>query len=144
MSLFTSFSISASALTAERMRLDLIANNLANINTAGNPNGNPPAYQREMPLFAQRLIEETGADGLPVPVPGGVEVTGVVKDPSTRLKYDPGNPLADSRGYVAYPDINVVNEMVDMISAVRSYQASVTAFNASKAMAQKALTIGKD
>ena len=142
MSLFTSFSISASALTAERMRLDLISNNLANINTAGNPGGNPPAYRREMPLFAQRLVEETGSDGLPVQVPGGVEVTGVVKDTAPpRLKYDPGNPLADSRGYVAYPNINVVNEMVDMISAVRSYQASVTAFNASKAMAQKALTI---
>ena len=147
MSLFTSFSISASALTAERMQLDLIANNLANINTAGTPGGGPgapQAYRREMPVFAQRLLQETGADGLPVEVPGGVEITGVIKDNSPpRLKYEPGNPLADKQGYVAYPNINVVNEMVDMITAVRTYQANVTAFNAAKAMAQKALTIGK-
>ncbi|MDA8335226.1 MAG: flagellar basal body rod protein FlgC [Peptococcaceae bacterium] len=149
MSLFTSFSISASALTAERLQLDLISNNLANINTAGTPGGGPGAarpYRREMPLFAQRLLRETGPDGLPVEVPGGVEVTGVVKDNSPpRLKYDPGNPLAAKKGadkgYVAYPNINVVNEMVDMITAVRTYQANVTAFNAAKAMAQKALTI---
>jgi len=146
-SLFSSFSISASALTAERMQLDLISNNLANINTAGTPGGGPGAaqvYQREMPLFAQRLIEATGDDGLPSDMPGGVAVTGVVKDNTPpRLKYDPGNPLANKQGYVAYPNINVSNEMVDMITAVRTYQANVTAFNAAKAMATKALSIGK-
>jgi len=150
MSLFTSFSISASALTAERLQLDLIANNLANINTAGTPGAGPggaQVYRREMPVFVQRLLKETGPDGLPVEVPGGVEVTAVVQDNAPpRLKYDPQNPLAaqkgPDKGYVAYPNVNVVNEMVDMMTAVRTYQANVTAFNAAKAMARKALAIG--
>ena len=77
-------------------------------------------------------------------MPFGVRVTGIIKDPSPpRMVYDPGHPDANSEGYVAYPNVNAVNEMVDLISASRAYEANITAFNATKSMALQALTIGK-
>jgi flagellar basal-body rod protein FlgC len=144
---FTPFAISASALTAERLRMDVISNNIANANTTRTMQGGP--YIRERVVFAPRfdpatdfapLIPTMTPEGLPV----GVRVTAIEKDPSPpKMVYDPGNPDANAEGYVAFPNVNVVNEMVDMISATRAYEANITAFNATKSMALQALSIGK-
>lgn len=146
MGLFSSFSISASGLTAERLRLDLISNNLANMNTAGRPNdpANPP-YRRKTPVFAQVLEQAGAAGGGRSPFRGaGVRVSRVLEDSNPpRLAYDPSHPYADDKGYVAYPNVNIVNEMVNMMTATRSYEANVTALNAAKDIALKALEIGR-
>ncbi|WP_031518078.1 flagellar basal body rod protein FlgC [Desulfofalx alkaliphila] len=146
MALFDSFAISASGMSAERLRLDVISNNLANINTAGrtdDPNLAP--YRRQVPLFAQQLQRVMNKNNIPVGYKGaGVKVAGIVQDPNPpRLVYEPDHPYADEEGYVAYPNINVLNEMVDMITASRAYEANVTALNAAKGMAMKALEIGR-
>lgn len=145
--IFTPFAISASALTAERLRMDVISNNIANANTTRTVEGGP--YIRQRVVFAPRfdpapafspLMAMMTPEGLPV----GVRVTSIQKDPSApRMVYDPGHPDANAEGYVAYPNVNEVNEMVDMISATRAYQANITAFNATKSMAMEALGIGK-
>jgi flagellar basal-body rod protein FlgC len=146
MGVFSSFSISASGLTAERLRLDLISNNIANMNTAGRPNdpANPP-YSRKIPVFSQVLEQIEGTDILRPRFRGaGVRVSRVLEDSRPpRLAYDPSHPQADAKGYVAYPNINVVNEMVNMITATRAYEANVTALNAAKDIALKALEIGR-
>lgn len=146
MGIFDSFSISASGMTAEKLRLDLTANNIANMNTAGRPNdpANPP-YRRKIPVFAQ-MLEQAGNSGvLRYSYKGaGVHVTKVLEDQSQpRMVYDPTHPNADEKGYVAYPNINMVNEMVNMMSATRAYEANVTALNAAKDIALKALQIGR-
>jgi flagellar basal-body rod protein FlgC len=146
MGVFDSFSISASGLTAEKLRLDITANNIANMNSAGRPNdpANPP-YSRKIPIFAQ-MLEQAGENGvLRYRYKGaGVHVTKVVEDKNEpRIVYEPTHPYADEKGYVAYPNINVVNEMVNMISATRAYEANVTALNAAKDIALKALEIGR-
>lgn len=146
MGIFNSFAISATGLTAERLRLDLISNNIANMDTTGRP-GDPanPPFRRKVPLFAQ-MIQQTGGTGTFRPGfrGAGVRVTGVVEDLSPpRLVYAPDHPHADKNGYVAYPEINVVNEMVNLISATRSYEANVTTLNAAKEIFLKALEIGR-
>ncbi len=145
MSIFDSFAISASGMSAEKLRLDIISNNLANINTAGKTDGTIQPYRRQVPLFAQQLRQAINARSNTYGFNGaGVKVTGIVHDPNPpRTVYDPDHPYADENGYVAYPNINVLNEMVDMITATRAYEANVTAFNAAKSMALKALEIGK-
>lgn len=145
MSLINSFAISRSALQAERLRMDVVANNLANMNSTRTEEGGP--YRRQtvvfrteggLPSFAALLARQSST------VAGGVAVDGVVEDPRPpRRVYEPTNPDADADGYVLYPDIDVASEMADMIAATRSYQANVTALNASKTMAQKALEIGR-
>jgi len=143
---FSAFAISGSGLTAERLRLDIISNNIANMNSTGradDPNNQP--YRRKIPLFAQVLQQEV-IPGQPYPTyqGKGVRVTRILEDTNPpRLVYDPAHPHADDRGYVAYPNINVVNEMVNMITASRAYEANVTALTAAKDMALKALEIGK-
>lgn len=120
--------LSASALSAQRKRMDIIAQNIANAETTRTPEGGP--YRRQQVVFT--LTEE-----------GGVETTEVLQDPRPpRLVYQPGHPDADAAGYVALPNVNLVEEMVDMISAMRSYEANVTAINAAKTMAQRALDLG--
>ncbi|OIQ59584.1 flagellar basal-body rod protein FlgC [Moorella thermoacetica] len=145
MELLPALAISASGLTAERLRLDIIANNLANINTTRTPRGGP--YRREVPVFAEKLRAAMGQlPGRPASgAPGaGVEVAAIVEDNSPpRLVYDPSHPDADANGYVHLPNINIVNEMVDMITASRAYEANVTVLNAAKAMTLKALEIGR-
>ncbi|AOQ23426.1 Flagellar basal-body rod protein FlgC [Moorella thermoacetica] len=145
MELLPALAISASGLTAERLRLDIIANNLANINTTRTPRGGP--YRREVPVFAERLQEAMGQlpGRLSSRAPGaGVEVAAIVEDNSPpRLVYDPSHPDADANGYVHLPNINIVNEMVDMITASRAYEANVTVLNAAKTMTLKALEIGR-
>ena len=143
----SSFAITASALTAEKLRMDVISNNIANADTTRTIEGGP--YIRERVVFAPRIdatqtfapmLANMTAEGMPF----GVRVTGIIKDPSPpRMVYDPGHPDANSEGYVAYPNVNAVNEMVDLISASRAYEANITAFNATKSMALQALTIGK-
>ncbi|MCF6093842.1 flagellar basal body rod protein FlgC [Microaerobacter geothermalis] len=150
MSIFNSMNISASALTAQRLRMDIIASNIANANTtrATFENGKWMPYQRKMvsfspqaPSFKNYLNAALGRSS----VPGeGVKATQIVQDKSPfKQVYNPGHPDADENGFVLMPNVDVLKEMVDLISATRSYEASVTAFNASKSMALKALEIGR-
>ncbi|WP_427365373.1 flagellar basal body rod protein FlgC [Candidatus Caldatribacterium saccharofermentans] len=130
MKIFRSFDISASALTAERLRLSVIATNIANAETTRTPQGGP--YRRKEVVFTPR------ADG-------GVEVAAIQEDTRTplRLLYDPGHPDANEDGFVAYPNVLVVNEMVDLLAATRAYEANVAALNAAKSMLTSTLNIGK-
>jgi flagellar basal-body rod protein FlgC len=145
--IFAPFSISASALTAERLRMDVISNNIANANTTRTVEGGP--YIRQRVVFSPRFdVTPTFSSFIPVMtpdgLPAGVRVTGIQKDTSpVKMVYDPGHPDANAEGYVAYPNVNAVNEMVDLISASRSYEANITAFNATKSMALEAMSIGK-
>ncbi len=126
-----SFDISASGLAAQRARLNVIAANLANMETTRTDEGGP--YRRRQVVFASR-----GGN------PGGVEVAGVAADPrEPRRVYQPGHPDADPQGFVAYPNVNLAEEMVDLVSATRSYQANAAAFNAAKAMVQHTLELGR-
>jgi flagellar basal-body rod protein FlgC len=141
MELLPALQISASGLTAERLRLDLIASNLANIHTTRTPRGGP--YRRQVAIFAERLRETLGSGESLVPG-AGVRVVAIAEDNTPpRMVYDPSHPDADARGYVALPNIHVVNEMIDMITAARAYEANVTVLNTAKAMALKALEIGR-
>jgi len=135
-------SISASALSANRVRLNVIAENLANANTTRTENGTP--YRRrvtrlesEAPPFASLLPGAPGAEGR------GVRVAGVTPVGETRRQYMPGHPDADRDGYVELPNVNPVVEMTDMMAATRAYEANVTAIQALKSMAQKALELGR-
>ncbi|NLY55140.1 MAG: flagellar basal body rod protein FlgC [Firmicutes bacterium] len=133
MRLFSTIEHSASALTAERFRMDVIANNIANANTTRTPEGGP--FQRHLAVFATKYDKGQ---------PAGVQVLGVVKDQTPpRLVYNPGHPDADANGYVSMPNVNVISEMVDLISAARAYEANVTVINEAKKMVQTALQIGK-
>ncbi|TCP58815.1 flagellar basal-body rod protein FlgC [Tumebacillus sp. BK434] len=150
MGVFDSINISASGLTAQRMRLDVIAGNIANANTTRGVDGQP--YRRQIVTFGERtqsfqnvLNQELGQSA-----GQGVRVTGIVRDETPfKLVYDPNHPDAVKTpgdpmyGYVRMPNVDIAREMVDMISATRSYEASVTAVNAAKAQAMKALEIGK-
>lgn len=152
MGIFSTIGTAESGLTAQRLRMDTIANNIANAETTRTAEGG--AYRREEVVFTPRVVGEPTvqilADGLGPPVPSfaetvqGVQVAQVAQDPSpTRLVYEPKNPDADPRGYVEYPNVNVVTEMTDMMSATRSYDANATVLNAAKSMAQTAITIAR-
>jgi len=149
MGMFDSMHISASGLGAERVRMDVIAQNLANVNTTRGADGQ--AYRRQEVVF-QAIESSAGTSGVSGTgsargsdrdAPGGgVEVVGVVADQSElRQVYDPSHPDANDDGYVALPNVNPVTEMVDMMTATRAYEANVTAMNAAKSMALKALDI---
>jgi flagellar basal-body rod protein FlgC len=130
--------VSLSGLAAERLRLDLVASNLANVNTTRTPEGGP--YQRRLAVFAERLEQARAGRG----ELAGVRVAAVLKDAAPpRLVYDPSHPDANQDGYVAFPNVEVLREMVDMMSAARAYEANVTVFNAAKTMALRALEIGR-
>ncbi|MDK2855149.1 MAG: flagellar basal-body rod protein FlgC [Bacillota bacterium] len=144
--MFASLDIAASGLTAQRLRLDVIANNLANAETTRTAAGGP--YVRQLVIFAPREVPPFShflSAAAASQVPGyGVRVVGIVLDQSPpRRVYQPGHPDADAAGYVAYPNVDVVREMVDMISASRAYEANAAAFNAAKGMALKALELGR-
>ncbi|HVJ49539.1 flagellar basal body rod protein FlgC [Desulfitobacterium sp.] len=160
MGLFSAIDTSASGLTAQRLRLDLISNNVANINTTRTAQataaGNPIPYQRQVAVFVPREPETSFPTVLNQvwqgnPAGNGVEVAAVTQDPAPfRVEYNPDSPDAAKVaepglpvGYVRMPNVNIVTEMVDMISASRAYEANVTAMNASKAMMTKALEIGR-
>ncbi len=144
MGLFTSFDISASGMTAQRLRSDTISQNLANIDTTRTADGKP--YIRKTVMFQEK--RSSGFDGILQTTIGrighGVKVTSIVNDTSTAMNkvYDPSHPDADENGYVLYPNVNTVTEMTNLISASRSYEANVTAFNASKSMATSGLNLG--
>jgi flagellar basal-body rod protein FlgC len=149
---FSTINIAASGLTAQRTRLDVIANNLANVNTTRTTEGGP--FRRSRAIFRPR-VEQPYWRGPYLPeyldngVGAGVRIVKIEKDfdSKPRLVYDPTHPDAiktgPRKGYVEYPNVNVVNEMVDMISASRSYEANVAVINGSKSMFLKALEIGR-
>lgn len=140
MRIINSMAISASGLTAERLRMDLIASNVANINTTRTPEGGP--YRRKVAVFAEQL-EQAIKDKEKFPGKG-VQVAAIAEDQSPpKLVYNPSHPDANEQGYVEMPNINIVTEMVDLITASRSYEANVTVLNAAKSMALKALEIGR-
>jgi flagellar basal-body rod protein FlgC len=140
MSFFESLNASASALTAQRLRMDVISNNLANASSTRTKDGGP--YKRQMAVFESREAFQRNVDGRSQQTPLGVQVSAIIEDQSPfRMVYDPGHPDANKDGYVAYPNVNTVQEMTDMISASRSYEANVTTINAVKGMATKALEI---
>ncbi|MCL6515642.1 flagellar basal body rod protein FlgC [Alicyclobacillus sp.] len=143
-----SLGISASGLTAQRLRMDVIASNIANAQTTRTPEGGP--YRRrvvelepvEGQTFADALAGAMGQAG-DAPSGAGVRVAGIVTDPSPfPVVYDPSNPDAVG-GYVQMPNVDISTEMVDLVAASRAYEANVTAFNAGKQMLMDALTIGR-
>jgi len=145
MNFFDALRVSSSGLAAQRIRMNLAANNLANINTTKTPEGGP--YRRKDVVFASQPLEKSFNDTLGSQMTGKlseVRVVGIIDDPRPpHTKHDPQHPDADEKGYVKTPNINLMEEMVNMISATRSYEANVTAIKASKDMALKALEIGK-
>ena len=146
---FSILNISATGLTAERLRMDVISDNIANVNTTRTPEGGP--YIRKLVLFSEirkeqeddfiSVFEKIRSDELE----GGVKVVGIIKDQKTPLKrvYDPNHPDAGPDGYVRYPNINVVSEMVDMISASRAYEANLQVVSNFRNMAIRAIDILK-
>lgn len=134
MSLFSVFNVAGSAMSAQAQRLNVVASNLANADSATSSTGQ--VYQAKQVVFS--AVPMNGAEAT------GVKVTQVVEDKSPpRVMYDPKSPLADAKGYVSMPNVNVVEEMVNMISASRSYQTNVDTMNAAKTMLQKTLTLGQ-
>ena len=153
MSFFDAISIAASGLTAERTRMDVTSENLANADTTQGANGQP--YQRQEVVLQQigggfsaalsgAMGTPSGATQVNGTAAGGVEVAGIVNDPTPDQEvYDPGNPSANAQGYVKMPNVNPVNEMVDMIDESRSYESDVTAMNTAKEMYEKTLDLLK-
>ena len=146
MSLFGGLDVSASALTAQRLRMDVTAENLANAQTtkgaAGQPYRRKEVVLREIPSggFGSQLTAAMGKGG-DAPA-GGVEVAQIAQDSTNgKLVYDPGNPDANAQGYVQMPNVDTVTEMTDLIDAQRSYEANVTAMQASKQMFSKTLEL---
>lgn len=138
MSLLNIFQIAGSAMTAQAQRMNVVASNMANAESAAGPDGQP--YQARQVFFQLAPVAGQQA-GQEV---GGVAVAGVVTDPSPpRMVYDPKHPLANENGYVAMPNVDVVAETVNMISASRSYQANVEVLNTAKSLMQRTLTIGQ-
>ena len=144
MSIFSAMNISATGMTAQRVRMDVISQNLANVNTTRNDSGT--TYRRQTVVmeaqtsreFASALNQALGLTGT------GVKVTHIVEDMSDlRMVYEPTHPDADENGYVHYPNVNSVTEMTNLIDASRAYEANASAFNAAKTMAMKGLELGK-
>ncbi|MEY8515412.1 flagellar basal body rod protein FlgC [Lachnospiraceae bacterium 29-84] len=146
MSLFQSFNINTSGMTAQRFRMDVISENVANVTTTRTEDGTP--YRRKIVTFQEknvtpfsRVLQNTRE----AYVGNGVKVSEVKEDTNSDfiMKYDPSHPDADENGYVSYPNVNIITEMTNMIDASRSFEANVTAFETSKAMALKGLELGK-
>ncbi|GAB6109240.1 flagellar basal body rod protein FlgC [Fusibacter bizertensis] len=146
MGFFNSINVSASGLTAERLRMDLIAENIANSNVTRTASGTP--YRRKVAVFRaqeansfEQLLNTASGNSS---VGNGVEIAGIVEDQSDfKKEYNPTHPDADENGYVNLPNVEVVNEMINLIAASRAYEANITAVNTTKTMAMKALEIGK-
>ena len=146
MSYYSSIEVSASGLSAERLAMDVIANNIANVNTTRTPQGG--AFKRQLVVFAQKQEPASSTEGALDDDPGksraGVEAVGIVSDNGPdRLVYDPHHPDADAAGYVHYPNVDVVKEMVDMMAASRAYEANVTAIQEARSMGAAALNLLK-
>ncbi len=133
--LFKGLEVAQTGLSVQKYRMDIIASNLANVESVDD-NGNP--YRRKIPVFEALVDEENGI------TLSKVAIKEVIEDQTPfKLKYDPSNPLADERGYVKLPNVDPMREMVDMISAMRTYEANLTAFNTHKEMLLKSLEIIK-
>lgn len=147
MSFFEAMNINATALTAQRLRMDVISENVANINTTRSEDGQP--YKRKIALFQEITdnapFSQYYDNAINKSVSGkGVRVSQIVEDQTPGSKvYEPGHPDADEDGYVTMPNVNIVTEMVNMISASRSYEANVTAMTTTKAMITKTFEIGR-
>ena len=145
MDLFTAMNTSSSALSAERTRMNLISSNLANANTTRTPEGGP--YKRKDAVFSATAVTDgfgKALDGVAAKHLRQVMVSEIVEDKSQpRMQYDPSHPDADPQGYVAMPNVNVVEEMADMITATRVYEANVMTAQAAKNMALKTLEISR-
>jgi len=134
MSLFNIFNVSGSAMSAQSQRLNVVASNLANADSATSASGQ--AYRAKQVVFEATPSADNTATS--------VRVKEVIEDPSPmKMMYDPKNPLADEKGYVEMPNVNTVDEMVNMLSASRSYQNNVETMNAAKSLLMKTLTIGQ-
>jgi flagellar basal-body rod protein FlgC len=135
MSLFNIFDISSSAIAAQSQRLNAVASNIANADSAAGPDGK--AYKAKQVVF--QAVPPASGTG-----PSRVRVAGIIDDPSPpRIVYDPKHPLADESGYVSMPNVSVVEEMVNMLSASRSYQTNVEVMNTAKNLLLKSLTLGQ-
>jgi flagellar basal-body rod protein FlgC len=133
MSLFNIFNVSGSAMSAQAQRLNTVASNLANADSATSASGQ--AYRAKQVVFEAVPLDAGGT---------AVKVAQVVDDPSPlKQVYDPKHPMADAKGYVSMPNVNVVDEMVNMLSASRSYQTNVETMNAAKTLLLKTLTLGQ-
>ena len=156
MNIFSSFNVNASGMTAQRLRMDTISENIANANTTRTADGTP--YRRKVVVFAEkeqrtqfsRVLKESQARYSGLSSRGnwtgkGVKVDRVQEDNWTQMNvvYDPSNPDADENGYVTYPNVNTVTEMTNLIDASRAFEANVTAFEASKQLATRGLEIGQ-
>ena len=146
MGMFTSVDINASGMTAQRYRMDIISENIANANTTRTEDGTP--YRRKVVTFEEKGSHTPFAHVLNQARDkysgSGVKVTGVYEDTWTEMNkvYDPSHPDADENGYVTYPNVDTVTEMVNLIDASRSYEANATAFESSKSIAMQGLNIG--
>lgn len=148
MAFLNAMNVSASGLTAQRARLDVIAENISNVNTTRTESGDP--YRRRMVVFEprnqgsfQQIFNQTARGGS-ADQQGGVIVSEIVEDDSPlKSVYDPTHPDADENGYVMMPNVDLLKETIDSMEASRAYDANVTAFNAIKAMATKGLEVGK-
>lgn len=144
MSFLNSLNISASGMTAQRLRMDVVSENIANMETTRTADGEP--YRRKMVVLRERQANNFGAvlEQARSRANGGVEVSEIAEDTSELIPvYDPGHPDADEDGYVRMPNVDLMKETADAMAAYRAYEANVTAFNTMKAMAQKALEVGR-
>ena len=147
MGMFTAFDINATGMTAERYRMDIISQNVANANTTRTEDGTP--YRRKVVVFEEKNSQAPFRQVLNKAKGRyngtGVKVTGVYEDTWTEgnMVYDPSHPDADENGYVMYPNVSTITEMTNLIDASRGYEVNATAFEASKSMAQRGLTIGQ-
>ena len=146
MNLLSALQIAASGLTAQRQRIEVISSNLANANTTRTAEGGP--YRRKDLVFESQRMANSFSTELNAVLDGqagkGVQVAGIYEDNAPFIRrYDPGHPDADSEGYVLMPNVSSIEEMVNLISATRSFEANTQAVNAIKEMAQKSLEIGK-
>lgn len=145
MALFTGMNINASGMSAERLRLDVISENIANANTTRTKEGGP--YVRKNVIFTEKVsTADSFGEVLNRTISrigNGVKVTAITKDTDTdmNLVYEPSHPDADENGYVLYPNVNIVTEMTDLIDASRAFEANTTAFEASKNVASRGLSI---
>ena len=143
MSIFNSMQINASGLTLERLKLDTISTNIANINTTRTEEGGP--YKRKEVVFEENLVDEKNRlTGRMEKKSLGVKVVSILDDAENlKMIYDPNHPDADERGYVMMPNVDMVDEMIALLKTQRSYEANVTALNTSKSILKKALEISK-
>ena len=149
MSIFNAMNVSSSGMTTQRVRMDIISQNIANVNTTRDANGN--GYTRKLVVVREAkpnsfasILDRSMSMGRNYAT-SGVKVTRIIEDTDSKYSkvYEPSHPDADEEGYVTYSNVNTVTEMTDMIDASRAYEANITAFNAAKSMAMKGLEVGK-